>query len=67
MRAKTEYVVATNTDQMRAVVLHLTTLSCWFEVEPRPNDNYFIEVKKDVGEAAFPAGMHRFQHEREFE
>ena len=67
MLVKTEFVVAQITEQMRAIVLHLTTLSCWFEVDPQPDDQYFIEVKKDVGASAFPTDMNRFPHERRLE
>ena len=43
-----------STEEMTAMVTHLTTLSCWFEVEPMPNDQYEIMVKADVEHVAFP-------------
>ncbi len=46
--------VAMSTEEMTAMVTHLTTLSCWFEVEPMPNDQYEIMVKADVEHVAFP-------------
>lgn len=47
---------AANVDQMRLIVLHVTTLSCWFEVTPEPGDRYTITVKRDVAHLAFPRG-----------
>ena len=67
MKVKVEYVAARSTDEMRAIVMHLTALSCWFEVEPQPNDEYCVSAKMDLGAVAFPADMHRFQYERSFE
>ena len=64
---RTEFVVAESTDQMRSIVMHLTSLACWFEVDPQPDGTYFIEVKKEVGDIAFPFELHRFQHARRFE
>lgn len=46
--------VATSTEEMQKIVMRLTTLSCWFEVEPEPDDEYSITVKKDVAHVAFP-------------
>ena len=45
---------ARSTLEMRAIVMHLTTLSCWFEVTPMPDDEYDIDVKEDVVHIAFP-------------
>lgn len=45
---------AQSTAEMAAMVAHIVTLSCWFEVEPIPDDRYEITVKSDVAHVAFP-------------
>lgn len=54
---------ATSTAQMRLIVLHLTTLSCWFEVTPEPDDRYTITVRRDVAHLAFPDKQDKAQTE----
>ena len=49
----TRKYTANSTEKMQAIVRHLTTLSCWFEVTPEPDDTYIIEVKQDVAHLAF--------------
>lgn len=51
--AITSYI-ADSTEKMQAIVMHLVTLSCWFEVIPEPDDTYTVRVKQDVAHLAFP-------------
>lgn len=45
---------ASSTAEMAAVVAHLATQSCWFQVTPMPDDLYEIDVKQDRARDAFP-------------
>lgn len=57
MTPNTVSLIVRTEAEMQAVVLHITKLSCWFEVTPMPDDEYVITVKEDVAHVAFPKAV----------
>lgn len=47
MVLKTHGVSIEGTDRAQKMVQILVKESCWFAVDPCPDDNYYIEVKVD--------------------
>lgn len=49
--------------ELKKLVAHLCSLSCWFEITPEPDDMYTVSVKEDVAHIAF--AKHLEQTERD--